>query len=151
MKFRKHKYNASVKTMSKDGKAQGSKLEIFCYDYFQDAKIDFEFQKKYTVQEKISNPTPRQIIDEAKGLIPKQVLHKTSIINPINMIIDFVIDTPNLTLIIDTKGMPTPDWLIKAKMLSYKLSKESIKPFIILTPHSQKEVKALTEYILKLI
>lgn len=139
-----------------------SGLESFCFDILRASGINFEFQKTYVLQEGFKrNELHMQSVKlfnnvnsltYAKGKKKgkqKSVLYQKNVL-PIKMIVDFYIEGANFDVIIDTKGMKTADWQLKAKILEMQLSQKE-KPTLLFIPSSQKEVKLVISDIKKQI
>lgn len=129
------KPNAKIKNATKsvndDGVKFDSKLERYFYDLLKGAGIDFEFQKKYILQEKFK--------------------YGTETVRQITLTIDMWIESKNM--IIDTKGLSTQQSVIKYKILKRKLfeAKEAGLSFELPTievPQNKKECDLLLNRIL---
>jgi hypothetical protein len=138
-----------------------SNLERFCFDYIKQKGVDFEFQKTYILQDahkrndkhiEICNKfVETNSLTYSKGKKsgkPKKRLISSNLL-PIKMIVDFFIEGLDFDVIIDTKGMKTPDWIIKAKMLQAQLDEKG-KPTLLFIPSSQMEVKTILNEIIKI-
>jgi hypothetical protein len=97
-----------------------SQLERTMYDLLKGAKIDFNFQVEYLLQEKFR--------------------YGTEAIRAVKIVVDFVIVSKNM--IIDTKGHQTYDNKIKIKLLKKYLTDNNIY-YKIEMPRTKKECEEL--------
>lgn len=108
-----------------DGVTFDSKLEMWFYNYLKMLKIDFDFQVKVTLQDKF------RFNGEA--------------IREIYMKVDFLIKANGKRYWVDTKGFPTPDAIMKYKMLKYQ--EKDAEDVEVLWIKNQKEGK---EFLIKI-
>lgn len=121
VKKKKHKYNA--KKIVIDGITFDSTREGRMYSMLKKFNIPFEMQVKYEVQ-------PKFRCAEDNG------------VRSICMFLDFVVPYKGNKLIVDVKGVVTPEAKVKFKMLKYKLMLEGNKDRVLL-PSTDKEVDSL--------
>lgn len=125
---KKHKYNA--KKVVEDGVKYDSKLEL-AFKHLLDANgIEYTMKIKYNLQEKF------RYLGEA--------------IRAINIFPDFIITKGALSVaIVDTKGVRTEVYKLKAKMLKKKLF-EMNHEIPIFTPRNKKQMQETIDELLKL-
>jgi hypothetical protein len=93
-----HKYNATKVTI--DGITFDSKLEANCYKVLKPSGLPFTTQDTYEIQEGFKD--------------------NTKSIRPITYKADFTVSTKNGQYVLDSKGMITPEFALKRKLLLYK-------------------------------
>jgi ribosomal protein L21 len=93
-----HKYNATKVEI--DGITFDSKLEANCYTVLKASGLKYTRQDVFEIQEKFKDGK------------------KT--IQPIRYHADFSIITPEHTYVVDAKGMITPEFALKRKLLLYR-------------------------------
>ena len=96
--IKKHKYNA--KKTEIDGIRFDSKLEANCYTVLRDSGLRFTLQTVYEIQDGFR--------DNGKAI--RAITYKT----------DFTITTEHDIYVVDAKGMKTPEFAIKYKLLLRK-------------------------------
>jgi Protein of unknown function (DUF1064) len=127
---RKHKYNAQKIIV--DGVRFDSKLEAYTYVYLK--KYDFYLQHKFTLQNKFSYTTEkkqaiREIRYKADFYLPKPFFYKKKYFTG---------------LVVETKGMATPEYKIKKKLFLFQNQE-----LFFVEVHSQKEVKQFISLFLE--
>lgn len=137
-----------------------SGLESFCFDILKLSGLNFEFQKAYILHDGFKRSESHQklvklftnvnsltYIRGKKEGKTKNVLYQKNVL-PIKMVVDFFIEGTDFDVIIDTKGMKTPDWQMKSKILENKLASNE-KPTLLFIPSSQKEIKLVVSEVQK--
>ena len=126
--FKDIKPNAKIRNATKsevDGVKFDSRLEKYMYDLLTGAKIDFQFQVEYLLQEKFR--------------------YRGEAIRAITLTVDFVLESREI--IIDTKGFQTQQGTMRYKLLKKLMARSGKAPEIIL-PSNKKECDELLNRLL---
>jgi hypothetical protein len=94
----RHKYRN--KKVEVDGIRFDSKLEANCYKEILASGLNFSRQEVFEIQEKFKDGT------------------KT--VRPIKYVADFLIKHNGVSYVLDSKGMKTPEFMLKYKLLLYR-------------------------------
>lgn len=135
-KIRRGKYPRDV-IHTKDDKFD-SGLECYCYYRFKEEGINFDFQVKYIIQERIKLKKENYFTENGKT---------RRVIAAITLTPDFIAYKDDIIYIIDTKGHQTPQNKLRFKMLRGKFAREN-KQYKILLPSSAKEVEEVIQKLL---
>lgn len=120
------KVKNATKSTNADGVSFDSNLERYMYDLLTGAKVHFEFQKKYTLQQGFK--------------------YRDETIRPITLTVDFFLGTRHI--ICDTKGMQTQQGAMRWKMLkSYLKHIQDDMPEIVM-PANKTECEAFVNRLL---
>lgn len=121
-----------------------SPLEIVTYKILEQSGLKFKYEpKSFELQEKINYP--KEIWGRTSTGSWKEI--RSNIIQPITHTPDFIIEED---YILEVKGFPTPDFLLKRKMLWYHLFKSN-QPKHYFMIHKIKEAQLAIERIKQLM
>lgn len=112
-----------------------SKFEALCYQKLVDANIEFEYEPYAILL--VEGFTTKAVSWERNRKVFKEISTK---VRPITYTPDFV----GKGWIIETKGMRTPDFNLKWKLLKHKFKNKKIQLFL---PQSVKELDQAIEII----
>lgn len=145
---RKTKYNNKIVVWQ--GIKFDSELELWCYKYLDASGIDFVFQKSIELVPplkrsakflELANTVWQEPKKNALGKNQKPILRKKNE-QDVCIVVDFFLEGKDFDVIIDTKGVETDTWIVKAKMLEFYLAQKE-KQTLFFTPKNANQVIAL--------
>lgn len=114
-----------IKKVYKHGLKFDSKLELYMYELLVKSKLKFEFQVEYLLFDKIK--------------------YNEETLRKMTLTVDFVVNTKNCPVIVDTKGFFRAENKLRWKLFKYFLSSRGLPTPAIFFPSSQTECIELIE------
>lgn len=147
MQYNKYK----AKKTKKYGYYFDSKLELYCFEKLKQARIAFNFQVPYILQENVKRSADSlEFTTKTLMYSNKKIAEFSKSLQVVKIVVDFTIESKNYLIIIDTKGVKTAVFNLKKKLLLAKLEKELKKPVALLLPNSKKSVNDLVTRLIYL-
>lgn len=125
-----------------------SRLETYMYKLFEEAGIKAEYERhKYTIMEPFFFPFDCY----EKSIKGKDMVNKGNK-KVLGMVYtpDFVIEDQNTTYIVETKGIATPDFMLRFKLFK-RWCLDQKKDFVIFMPRNQTQCKETLTTIQQMI
>ena len=117
-----------------------SKLELYCYKYFLDNKVELQYEARtYVIFPKFETNVHLYLPVKQRNSTKTELCLKNNKILPITYTPDFVLQVDNKLFFIETKGRPNDVYPIKRKLFLHHLSKLN-KECWFFEPHNQKQV-----------
>jgi len=128
------KYNSKANTYK--GIRFKSRLETYMYKLFEDAGIKAEYERhKYNILDPFFFPFDCY----EKSIKGKAMINKSNKkIRGIVYTPDFVIEDENTTYVVETKGIATPDFMVRFKLFK-RWCLDQRKDFVIFMPRNQTQ------------
>lgn len=137
-KRKKGKQITKANKVEYDGIKFDSRLELFAYKAFKDAKIPFDYEgKTYLLHEKFTYPG--RIYDKGKKDGKKVFKLKSSNVRKREYTPDLINEDPKWNFVVEVKGLRTPEFAMRFKLWLQYLTELGQSPDVYV-PSNQKEV-----------